>query len=97
MTHNGYSLKRPTLKTNYIKILSAVDRLNSVGHCASSTELQQILGIYHDDGFHKALSALKKNGYVAVNENDGKLWATSEGIDLLDRAAESAGRNHISY
>lgn len=74
MTHSGYTLKRPTLKSNYIKILQTLTSFNGVDVLPNREMLRKTTGISHDQGFDKALNALVTAGYVAAEKSGNAKW-----------------------
>ena len=85
MTHTGYSLKRPSLRSNYIKILSTLNHINYADYEPTRQELSKIVGISHDQGFDKAVNALIEKG--AVYEIAGRLCIEDD--TLLNDAADN--------
>lgn len=91
MTKTGYSLKRPTLKANYIKILQTLYAFNAVDVAPTRKQLKETVGISHDQGFDKALNALLKAGEIEEIENTDKLLANTM---LIDEAAENTAKHY---
>ena len=91
MTTTGYSLKRPTLKANYIKILETIATFNDVDVYPTRSQVREIIGITHDQGFDKAINALLKAGKVKTIENTEKLFAYT---DLIDDAAKNTAKHY---
>jgi len=91
MTKTGYSLKRPTLKANYIKILQTLYAFNAVDVAPTRKQLKETVGITHDQGFDKAINALLKAGKVKTVENTERLFAYT---DLIDEAAENTAKHY---
>ena len=87
MTHSGYSLKRPSLRSNYIKILSALNHVNYADYEPTRQELSKIVGISHDQGFDKALNALISNGNVGVAGSEERLVCVDD--TLLNDATDN--------
>ena len=94
MTHNGYSFKRPTLKSNYIQLLFTIKNLNQCGYCPTRKQLRQAVTFDVADvwnqgrGFRKILQNLTEKGYVKET-NSGQLLYTDKGFDLLVNAVDS--------
>jgi len=90
MTKPGYSLKRPTLKANYVKIFQAIESFNNVDAYPTRSQVREITGITHDQGFDKAINALIEN--EIVEERNGGLWTTTD--SLLYTAAERSAKHY---
>ena len=91
MTKTGYSLKRPTLKANYIKILETIATFNDVDTAPARNHVREITGITHDRGFDKAINALIADGVLEEKENGG-LWVKDG--EILYYAAERSARHY---
>lgn len=91
MTNSGYSLNRPTLKANYIKILQTIASFNDVDAYPTRSQVREITGITHDQGFDKAINALIDDGTIEEREG-GKLWTNNH--DILYLAAERSARHY---
>lgn len=92
MTHNGYSFKRPTLKSNYIQLLSTVKHLNDAGYYPTKSELRKAVtfdiadGWNEGRGFRKILQNLTEKGYIE-EDKEGTLEYTNKGFELIRGAA----------
>ena len=95
MTHTGYSLKRPSLRSNYIKILNALNHINYADYEPTRLELSKISGVSHDQGFDKALNALIEAGAIGELNNNGRLVLKDDTLlnDAVDNDIKKYARN----
>ena len=98
MTHTGYTFKRPSLKNNYVQVLTTLGHLNSVDCFPTRKQLRkavtwEVADIWNDNrGYNRILQKLEENSYITTWK-DGSILITQHGHDLIRSAANHTAKN----